>query len=421
MYPDYNLVRKCLLQIEESLGWGSSENWHSDVFIELSEQIQQRTKVLLSPVTLKRVWGRIEYQSAPSKTTLNTLAQFAGFQNWRDFKGTTSQKSRNPLARIVSANLGVIMLSASVMTVIFISFFSLKGSNSNVDSIDPSNIVFSSRPIVKGLPNSVVFNLDLEGIKSDSIHIQQYWDPTKTISLSSGQKTAVGQYYRPGYFRAKLLVDGEVIKQHDLFIKSEGWLGTLDYNPIPKYITSYDTLEEKLSFPREILNEIKENDEPFTSTFHMVEDFKEISGDNFILETSLRNVYRDKWAVCQSTFVIVLGTKGAMVVSFSIPGCISELGVMLNNVYLSGKKHDLSGLGLDLSETRNLKIKVKDKQVEVFSENNTIFTGNYNQSIGRIVGVRYRFLGAGEVSKSELQSLNGETTWSLLSESKVEK
>lgn len=419
MYPDQKLVQQCLLQIEESLGWGPSSTWHNDVFIELSEQIQQRTKVLLSPVTLKRVWGRIDYQSAPSKTTLNTLAQFAGYQNWRDFIGSSTQKKSSPLAKIVSANLGVIMLSASVMTVIFISFFSLKGSGSGSEPVDPATIVFSSRPIAKGLPNSVVFNLDLGDIKSDSIHIQQYWDPTKTISLSPGQTQATGQYYRPGYFRAKLLVEGKAIKQHDLFIKSEGWLGTLDYSPIPKYITSEDIFSDKLSFSTAVLNEVKENEQPLNSTFHMVRDFEKISGDNFVLESSLRNVYRDKWAVCQSSFIIVLGTKGAMVISFSIPGCISELGVMLNDVYLSGKEHDLSGLGLDLSKTRDIKIQVKDKQVDIFSENDTVFTGSYNQSIGRVVGIRYRFLGAGEVSRSELTSLNGETTMNLLSESIV--
>lgn len=409
MYPEEKLVQKCLLQIEEGLGWGPSQDWHNDVFIELSEQIQQRTKVLLSPVTLKRVWGRIDYQSAPSKTTLNTLAQFAGYENWRDFKGTSPLKTTRPFKKVVNANLGIIMLSASVMTIIFISFFSLKGASNDRDTIDPESIVFKSKPIAKGLPNSVVFDLDLGGIDSDSIHIQQYWDPTKTISLKPGQSQATGQYYSPGYFRAKLLVDGQPIKQHDLFIKSEGWLGTLDYQPIPKYITSEEITDGKLSFPKAISDEVSKNEQPINTTYHLVQDFDSISGDNFILRSSLQNVYRDKWAVCQKSYVIVLGTKGAMVFSFSIPGCSSDLGVMMNDVYFSGKEHDLSGLGLDLSIEQNIKIQVKDKQVEIFSDDNSLFTGSYNQSIGRVVGIRYRFLGLGEVFKSQLQDIHGNT------------
>lgn len=407
--------------IEKKLGWGSSDSWHNDMFVELSERIQQETKVLLSSVTLKRVWGRIDYQSAPSITTLNTLSQFAGFENWRDFKskGVTKKKSR--ISNMIRPNLGVIMLSASVMTIIFISFFSLKGPVENGTSVDLSKIVFESRPIANGLPNSVVFNLDLEGIKSDSIHIQQYWDPTKTISLKPGQQQATGQYYFPGYFRAKLLVDGSPIKQHDLFIKTEGWLGTLDYSPIPKYVESHQVYDGKLSFPSQIVEEIANNEEPFTSTFHMVKDFEPISGDNFVLRSTIQNTYHDKWAVCQKAFIIILGTKGAMVISFAIPGCVSELGVMLNDTYVNGKEHDLSGLGIDLSVANEISIRVQDKKVNVALENQQLFSGSYNETIGRIAGVRYRFLGAGEVSQSKLSDLQEQINIDFLEENTLLK
>ncbi|WP_420601791.1 hypothetical protein [Flagellimonas sp.] len=417
MYSEHQLVKKCLLRIEEILEWGPSDEWHNDMFVELSEHIQQQTKVLLSPVTLKRVWGRIDYKSAPSITTLNTLAQFSGFENWRDFKGKTSTKKTSRLSKMIGANLGVIMLSASVMTVIFISFFSLKGPTDDATQIDISKVVFESRPIVKGLPNSVVFNLDLAGIKSDSIHIQQYWDPTKTIELSPNQKQATGQYYFPGYFRAKLLVDGNVIKQHDLFIKTEGWLGTLDYRPIPKYIESNTIYNGKLSFPSNIVAEIAGIEEPFSSTFHMVKDFEPISGDNFELQSTIQNTYRDKWAVCQKAYIIVLGTKGAMVVSFSIPGCASDLYVMMNDTYLNGKETDLSGFGIDLTQAKDIKLRVKNKQLNVSAGDRQLFSGSYNESIGRIAGIRYRFLGAGEVSQSILSDLNRETVIDFLEES----
>ncbi len=407
MFPEYKLVQRCLRQIEDNLGWGASSEWHNDMFVELSEQIQKRTQVLLSPTTLKRVWGRVNYQSAPSITTLNTLAQFAGFQNWRDYKNTVAVKKPSWLSQKVNPNLGIIMLGASVMTLVFISLYSLKGSKNSTDAIDISKIGFTSRPISKGLPNSVVFDLDIDGIQSDSIHIQQYWDPTKTIGLKSGQKQATGQYYFPGYFRAKLLVDGTVLKQHDLFIKTEGWLGTLDYEPIPKYVPEDRIRKGALSFSRPILEEIASSEQPFSTTFHKIDDFTPVSGDNFVLTTSIRNTYREKWAVCQNAAIIILGTKSAMIVAFSIPGCVSEIGVMMSDVYISGKEHDLSGLGVDLSVTQDFKIEVRNKQLRVFLENDQLFTGGYNESIGTIVGIRYRFLGAGEVSYTKLTDLSG--------------
>ncbi|MEM9648419.1 MAG: hypothetical protein AAF969_08055 [Bacteroidota bacterium] len=408
MHIERKLIQKCLLEIEESLGWGDSHLWHNDMFVELSERIQQQTKVLLSPVTLKRVWGRIDYKSVPSITTLNTLAQFAGYDNWRDFKGKSDVRRTTRISHKVSSNLGIIMLSASVMTVIFISFFSLKGPGTIAQPIDPESLVFTSRPIAQGLPNSVVFDVDLGEVQSDSIHIQQYWDPTKTISLKPGQKQATGQYYYPGYFRAKLLVDGKALKQHDLFIKTEGWLGTLDYRPIPKYVPSRRIEGNKLGFPKDILGEISNSGEPLTSTFHLVKDMEYISGDNFILRSKVQNVYSDKWAVCKKLVVVILGSKGAMTIGLSVPGCTSELGIMMNDVYVDGKRHDLSDMGIDLSEPQEIEIRVENKQLQVFTGGKRSFEGSYNESVGRIAGLRFRFLGAGEVLEYELSQLSGD-------------
>jgi hypothetical protein len=130
-----------------------------------------------------------------------------------------------------------------------------------------------------------------------------------------------------------------------------------------------------------------------------VEDFKEqVSGDNFILNTTLKNVYKDKWAVCQRTYIMVLGTRGSIIIPFSIPGCVSELELMMSDVYLEGTEHDLSGLGIDLSTYRDITIDVKNRQVTVSAEGLELFSGSYHDTLGRIVGLRYRFVGAGEVA-----------------------
>ena len=409
MYADYKLVQGCLRLIEEKLHWGNSKNWHSDVFLELSERIQKETHILLSPTTLKRVWGKVNYDNAPSITTLNTLAQFAGFLNWRDYKSKSSKKRSKKWMQKVSSNLGVIMLAASLMTIVFISFYSLRGTKSS-PSLDVSKIGFTSKPISNGLPNSVVFDLNLEGLNTDSIRIQQYWDENKTIPLKQGQTQATGQYYYPGYFRAKLIADNNIIKEHDLFIKSDGWLATLDYEPVPKYISSRIFNAGNLSLPEDILKEIDLSKTPIISAFHHVNSYNTaLSGDNFILKTAVKNVYREKWAVCQQLSIYILGTKSAIIVPFSIPGCVSEIGIMLSDIYLSGKEHDLSALGLEMSSYRALKIEVRDKQLTVYADDLKLFSRTYNASIGNIVGFRYRFLGAGTIEYLKVSDLKEAT------------
>lgn len=401
-YPEHKAVQKCLLQIEEKLGWGNSEQWHSDVFIELSETIQKSTNVLLSPTTLKRIWGKVNYNSAPSISTLNTLSEFVGYENWRDFKSAVPTKEPRWIERNINPNLRIIVPSAALLTIIFISFFSMTGVLNKASSIDSSKIEFRSHLISESIPNSVVFDFDLNGVKSDSIYIQQYWDETKTIKINEDQKQATGIYYFPGYFRAKLLIDGTIIKENDLFLESNGWLATIDYEPIPKYFKNLDAL----SLPLTGINEIKKSDKQLTSTFHYVEDFKELSGDNFRLKTTIKNVHNDTWAVCQSATIIIVGTKSALMIPFAISGCSSEMGIMMSDVYLSGKENDLSSLSVDLSKQTNIKIEVINKKVTISADNKKLYFNSYNESIGRVVGLRFRFLGAGEVSNVTLSNLS---------------
>ncbi len=405
-YKDYKLVQVCLKHIEKRLNWGVSSSWHNDVFLELSEKIQQETKILLSPTTLKRVWGHVQYSSAPSISTLNTLAQFAGYKNWRDFKIRSGQKQTPTIFKKINANLGIIMGSAALMTLLFISLYSLTGK-ATVDLPDYTDLKFSSRPLAKGLPNSVVFEFDLSNVDSDSIHIQQYWDPTKTIQISKEQTQATGQYYYPGYFRAKMVIDGQIIREHDLFIKSDGWLGTIDYEPIPKYLTSVNQSGGRMAFDESEMDLVHTYENPLQTSFHLIKEFEGISADNFELNTTIKSTFNDKWGVCQMASIVIIGTKSAMVIPFSISGCVSEIGLMLSDIYLSGKEHDLSAFSTDLSTSRDIQLKVVNKELKVLIDNQLVFSQTYDKSIGDLAGLRYRFLGTGEVEMLRIANGNG--------------
>src|SRR5476649_2848875 len=80
------LIEKTIKLYESDTGWGDSDDWTNQDFVILSEKIQERTGVALSHVTLKMVWGKVKYDSLPNTHTLDTLVQFLGYENWRDFK-----------------------------------------------------------------------------------------------------------------------------------------------------------------------------------------------------------------------------------------------------------------------------------------------------------------------------------------------
>ena len=58
---------------------------HGD-FTRLSEMIYEKSKEMISPTTLKRLWGYLKQESpTPQTRTLNVLAAFVGFTDWQQY------------------------------------------------------------------------------------------------------------------------------------------------------------------------------------------------------------------------------------------------------------------------------------------------------------------------------------------------
>ena len=67
---DEHYLTLCRKRIEEKIGWGSSTDWSTQDFEELSEQIYEATGRPISATTLKRIWGRVKYESSRASTPL---------------------------------------------------------------------------------------------------------------------------------------------------------------------------------------------------------------------------------------------------------------------------------------------------------------------------------------------------------------
>src|SRR6187402_2246210 len=217
MNHDTEYLQLCIRLIEQKLNWRPAEEWRNYEFTELSEKILDATGVNLSATTLKRIFGKLKYESLPSSATLNALAAFLGYASWMDFKSKQPcnkqvvEKKETTRKRFFLKHKIWPMTAAAAVIIVILAFTFLSGK-----SVQPlkneKEIVFTSKPLANGLPNSVVFNIDLKGNKPDKTVIQQSWDSTRTVTLQPGQKEATGIYYLPSYFRAKLILDGRIIK-----------------------------------------------------------------------------------------------------------------------------------------------------------------------------------------------------------------
>ncbi len=413
MNHDTEYLQLCIGLIEHKLNWRPADEWRNYEFTELSEKILDATGVNLSPTTLKRIFGKLKYDSLPSTVTLNALAAFIDYSSWMDFK---SQQSLNkqPEPGTVTAikkksflkekGWPVAVVMTGIIAILAFSFLSGKSAHSLKNE---KEIVFSSKPLADGLPNSVVFNVDLKENTPDKIIIQQSWDSTKTVAMQAGQKEATGIYYFPGYFRAKLILDGKIIKEHDLFIKSDKWTATIDHEPVPTYVKKEDMLlKEKMDVSENVLKEIKTITEPTWLTYHLVKQFGGLQSDNFTLESSIKNTYAEGPAVCKTAKIFVLCSKGAFIVPFTIPGCISNVNLKASDLYLEGKSNDLSSFSADLSDWNAVKVEVRNRVLKIFLNNKLIRQETYKESAGEVVGLRFSFLGAGAVKNVKL--LDGE-------------
>ncbi len=417
-------LQKCKTLIEQKLGWGDPAAWATNDYELLGQKIQEVTNVNLSIATLKRIWGKIRYDSRPTITTLNTLAQYLGFENWRAFTqhhspmngnghahsaiGQSGQPVEPPVPPVTRKSRSSWIIGLAILVLAAGTFVVIKMEKKSGPPPDPTQFQFSSKKTVdEGVPNTVIFDYDAKAAgEADTIFIQQSWDTRLRERVTREGKHHTSIYYYPGFFQAKLVVNEKIVKEHNLFIKTNGWISCIEQKPVPVYVTDNNINRDGamgLSIKR-----ISESNVPLQPTppwvaFYNVRDLGDVRSDDFIFETEVRNDYKEGSAVCQMTEVHVLMEGAAMVVPLSIKGCVGELNLMGND----GSRADLSALGVDFSDWVKVKLVFKDKLAWIFINDKEAFKLQANMMPVKIVGLAYRFQGTGSVNFARLSNSAG--------------
>ncbi|WP_192347127.1 hypothetical protein [Algoriphagus sp. Y33] len=411
---DPSSLKKCLALIEENLGWGDSQHWKNSDFELLSEKIFSKTGVNLSTSTLRRLWGKVKYESEPQITTLNALAKFVGFDSFRAFNDSIHEEDeieipepgkpedaplhKKGMLKWLSKQISALLVVAALITVILVGWDFL--DKKPEQAVDPATFTFSSQPVTSGVPNSVVFEFDVSSASTDSLFIQQSWDTSKRFKIDKNQDQATSVYYYPGYFRAKLIMGEEVMQEHDLLIATDGWLSLVEKDPVPIYFKKEVVIKNgKLALSESDLlsKNVSLQPELPISRFYYVEDFGGLSSDSFSLETRFRNTYSEGSGTCQFSQLVIICQNSALMIPVSIPGCSSEIGVFLAGESIEGKKADLSGFGVDSSEWAEMQVSVINKEVKVHMADKLVLQKSFSEDAGDIVGVAYFFEGIGEI------------------------
>lgn len=414
MWSDDALLEQCKILIETKTGWGHSSTWTHRDFVELGENIYAETRVSLSASTLKRIWGRVRYESVPHPATLDALAHFAGFEHWRALKihfmaeqavtlpletpqGTAPTMLQPSLKGNWARSRQIIIGGLFLLSALFLTQWVLRSP----EAVPPAAFSFSSRPVTTGVPNSVVFTYDATAAKpGDSIFIQQSWDKRKRIAVSREGREHTAIYYYPGFYKAKLVVNDNVVSEQDIFIPTDGWLALIERKPTPLYLNKavFDKGEVQHVAPETVAaHQMPLQPETPTVNFFDVRDFKGLQSDNFFFETEIRNDYDEGSAVCQFSEIILLFEHDVWALPFSAPGCVAELELHLGRRDYKATYADLSGFGSNLRQWTRVRCEARGRQITVTVNGKQAYTATSEAPVVKIIGVRYRFEGGGAV------------------------
>jgi len=420
-------ITLCLQLIEQKLGWGSSADWATQDFERLSEKIALQTGVMLSISTLKRIWGKVKYESAPTLSTLNALASFLGHENWHVFKqksmgspaventvGEASTVETDAVENhihspVVSKSSGRLSrklwwtllgsLAILISAFIFFSYYSRKPDKPSHD------FEFSSRPVSHSIPNSVVFTYDASGSLTDSVYIQQSWDSTRRVAVNKNGKSHTSVYYEPGFYQAKLVAGNRIVKEHPLLVPTDGWLGLISTPEVPIYLKPSEFIEkDMLNLATATIEEHKVNMEPSAPLikYYNVGNFEAVPLHDFSFTTKIKQQYNNGAAACQFSWVVLMTDGMPVAVQLSQKGCVSELNMMDGKDMVSGKTHDLSAFGVDFSQWVQIDCKTNGKNIDYFIDGKLAYSSVLPSGDMKIIGLAFGFRGTGAVKAVKL-------------------
>jgi len=392
--------------IETKLEWGEGTNWSNKDFETLSEQIFKQTQQQLSVTTLKRIWGRAKRIANPSVASLDILANFAGFENWRTFQKETqavaAQKENiQPIPLFHwSWILGFILFLIGLS-----SFFLFKNTPSKtLTPTEIDQVQFDFKKVAVDYPNTVIFNYDLGNIAYDSAAIQQSWDTNRRIPLDSAKGIVTSTYFTSGYFKTKLVVNNQIVKEKDLYIPTNGWRGFMAGN-IPEllYLKPTQIIQDtSIRITDDVLKELNQY-HPSRVYLTNLSANPSINSAHFELTTDFRLRQATDKSICQKTAIIIIGTKDVFMFQLSIPGCVGELRQFIDGQSLLGKNHDFSALGITPTNWTNFKVRNQNNQLRVFINQQLVYEQTLKHDIGLIGGAQFAFEGVGEIKDLEFR------------------
>jgi hypothetical protein len=241
------------------------------------------------------------------------------------------------------------------------------------------------------------------------VFIVQTWDMSRRIAVPPTGTDYSAIYYYPGYFKAKLIVDTQIVRTHDLMITSDGWLALAEADPVPIYF-------KKEEVARKAGIEVDSNTlaryhlslqpaAPKVRLFYM-KDLGDLSDSDFSFETTLKTGPPQGSGVCQHVQVLIQCKNDVFIIPLAAKACIGDLGLYAAGAMASSRNADLSGFGCDLTQWTTLRVTGSHRHLTFLVNGKSAWSVNFPNDPTDIIGVQYRFAGTCAVKNARFTTAN---------------
>ncbi len=400
-FPDQAYLLLCKKQIEKKFAFGNGSGYTQRDLETLSQHIEERTGVVLSLSTLKRLW-KDDFKQRPQPATLNALAAVLDYRDWQDFRQKNPLPARRSVSKKTIRQIGglVLLLAAVSLLIICVVNRSAKG----VKIKGPVRFT-AQKTVVSGTPATVIFNYDVSGVSADSFFIQQSWNPLHRFTIDPERNIYSSIYYEPGYHRARLIANDSILAMQPVHILSDGWEPRLYYNYRDREPANFKkerfTGHGRLHISRELLT--KKNVDlarPFETRITNSRVFG-LDSDNFDLVSRMK-VDSLTGSACPFMQVSIVTEKHIFWLNLQYPGCERNVSYKVGEIVRTGRNHDLSHLGVDVYQWQEVGFRVENKQAEITLNGKRLFTEAFREDFGNIMALTYIFSGTGSIDHVRL-------------------
>lgn len=422
---DYISLYRNMIEGKFMLGNGEGKLKQRDLEY-LSNLIEEKSRVKLSISTLKRLW-KGELQQLPHPSTLDALVSILDFKDWQDFKkqNVAVQATRDPDQNDAQRKRSIRALPVFIMLgfiVLLIGFFVIQGFNKKGSVVVTKEVLFTAdKTVTSGVPNTVIFNYDLTGVRADSFFIQQSWNPRDKMSIDPKKNFLSVTYFTPGFHFARIMANDSILKFQKVHIKTDGWLPLIKYDigeRKPTYLDARAIESDGIirTTPETFRQANADISKDFYLRYYNIRDFDGIDANNFDLETRLKC---DKLSfdvpvgaiACPLMEVMIITEQNVFFIPLTSKGCIGELDLAVGEVYLSSKDTDLSAFGADVYNWQVLRVRNENKKVSITLNGAFIRDLHYVKDFGKIKGIIYTFTGPGSVDFLRVKSVKGDLVY----------